>query len=166
MRHNALAMMTNAERQRAYRARRNGGVTAVTAAVTPTMIPKNTTWQPAFLAAFRNSGNVRASCLAAGATRQTVYALRRNDADFAAAWMVAEEEAIDVLEAEARRRAMGTSDTLLIFLLKAHRPDKYREQYTIKHKIDPLLSEVRALALERGIDADAAVAEAQRLLGV
>ena len=32
-----------------------------------------------------------------------------------------------MLEKEAWRRALKQSDTLLIFLLKAHRPQKYRE---------------------------------------
>ncbi len=32
------------------------------------------------------------------------------------------------MEAEARRRAFAGSDTLLIFLLKGARPDKYRER--------------------------------------
>jgi hypothetical protein len=33
---------------------------------------------------------------------------------------------IDLLEDEARRRAIAVSDLLLIFLLKHHRPECYR----------------------------------------
>src|SRR3546814_693854 len=65
---------------------------------------------------------------------------------FAAEWADALEAAIDALDAEARRRALdgvevphfhqgrvaGTvrkySDSLLMFLLRAHRPDRYRER--------------------------------------
>ena len=35
------------------------------------------------------------------------------------------------LEEEARRRALNRSDTLLIFLLKAMRPARFREHYAI-----------------------------------
>jgi hypothetical protein len=84
-------------------------------------------WRPAFIAALRNSGNVRASCHAADVSRETVYNHREASAEFRADWDSALEDAIDVLEATARQRAQASSDTLLIFLLKAHRPDKYRE---------------------------------------
>lgn len=84
-------------------------------------------WHPAFLAALRNSGNVRAACQAAGCSREIAYRHRRLEEDFAAQWDEALEEATDVLEGEARRRALSDSDTLLIFLLKSHRPDVYRE---------------------------------------
>jgi hypothetical protein len=84
-------------------------------------------WRPAFIAALRNSGNIRAAAQAAGVDRHTVYRARETSPDFAAEWDSALEDAIDVLEATARQRAQASSDTLLIFLLKAHRPDKYRE---------------------------------------
>ena len=42
------------------------------------------------------------------------------------------EEAADVLEAVARKRALVGSDTLLIFLLKAVRPWKFRERYEVR----------------------------------
>lgn len=88
---------------------------------------KATEWRPIFLRTLRNSGNVRAACTAAGVTRQAAYAARTNSAEFAAAWDEALEDAIDGLEAVATDRARKSSDTLLIFLLKAHRPEKYRE---------------------------------------
>jgi hypothetical protein len=74
-----------------------------------------------------------------------VYVTREKDPEFAAAWEEALEEATDLLEEEARRRAhdgyeepvyyKGTqcgvitrySDQLMITLLKAHRPAKFRE---------------------------------------
>ncbi len=89
-------------------------------------------WKPAFLAAFHNSGNVRAACEAAGVNRPYVYEVRKKDPDFARAWDTALEEAIDILEAEARVRARAGSDVLLIFLLKAHRPEKYRDHYVVE----------------------------------
>jgi hypothetical protein len=96
--------------------------------VTPKKARKQASeWRPAFIAALRNSGNIRAACQAAGIARETVYRNREASAEFRAAWDSALEDAIDVLEATARQRAQASSDTLLIFLLKAHRPEKYRE---------------------------------------
>jgi hypothetical protein len=39
----------------------------------------------------------------------------------------------DLLEDEVLRRALEYSDTLLIFLLKARRPAKYRERTIAEH---------------------------------
>ena len=85
-------------------------------------------WYPAFLEAFRNSCNIRASAQAAGVGRSTVYEARADDPEFAAALAEAESDAVDVLEAAARARALTVSDNLLIFLLKAHRPNVYHER--------------------------------------
>ncbi len=91
-------------------------------------------WRPAFLAALRNSANVRASCMAAGISRKTAYQHRNRSAEFRAQWDDAIEDACDVLEAEAWQRARSTSDVLLIFLLKAHRPGMYRDRFEITGK--------------------------------
>ena len=84
-------------------------------------------WRPAFLATLRSSGNIRAASQAAGIHRSVAYRHRDLDAGFAAEWQAAMDDAIDVLEDVARSRALRSSDNLLIFLLKAHRPDLYRE---------------------------------------
>lgn len=90
-------------------------------------------WAPLFLVELRNSGNVRQSCEKAGVGRKTVYEHRDRDPEFAAAWADAVEDACDELEKIARQRATTVSDTLLIFLLKAHRPERYRERYDHQH---------------------------------
>jgi hypothetical protein len=84
-------------------------------------------WGPRFIDSYRASGNVRLSATSAGIDRDTVYKRRKRDERFAADWAAAQEDAIDVLEAEARRRALSASDQLLMFLLKAHRPGTYRD---------------------------------------
>lgn len=102
----------------------------------PKLTPKKAhagEWRPAFIAALRNSANVRAACLAANVSRPVAYAHRDRSPEFAAAWDNAMEEACDVLEAAARQRALASSDTLLIFLLKGHRPEKYRETLRQEH---------------------------------
>lgn len=99
----------------------------------------------AFCAALAETCNVGRACRAVGISRQTAYNWREADADFALAWDRAMKAGLLALEDEAHRRAFeGTdepvfykgdecgsvrkySDTLAIFLLKAHAPEKYRE---------------------------------------
>jgi hypothetical protein len=81
-----------------------------------------------FLAVFRDTCNVSEAARAAGVGRRTVYDWRDADPAFAAAWDEAEEEAVDALEAAARKRAMESSDRLMEILLKAHRPAKYMDR--------------------------------------
>lgn len=104
-----------------------------------------------FLTLLSETCNVTKSAQAIGISRQCAYDNRDADPAFASAWDNAIEEAVDLLEQEAQRRAFkGTqrpvfhqgkecgviqeySDTLAIFLLKAHRPKKYRERSSIEH---------------------------------
>src|SRR5437016_3599185 len=92
---------------------------------------KFTEWREDFLAGFRESGNVSGACRMAGVGRRTAYEWRERSAKFAAEWDEAEREAVEMkLEPEAwRRAAAGAEDrgstTLLIFLMKAHKPEKY-----------------------------------------
>lgn len=96
-------------------------------------------------------GNVSRACKAAGVSRDAAYDHQRADPAFAAQWADALEQAADWLEREAWRRAVkgvdkpvyqkgakvGTvrefSDPLLIQLLKANKPDKYRENVAMQH---------------------------------
>ena len=89
-------------------------------------------WRPGFLSHFAASGNVMLSAKAAGIDRNLPYLERRKNPRFAEAWEQAEEDSIQLLEAEARRRAMASSDTLMIFLLKARRPRVYREHQRVE----------------------------------
>ena len=103
-------------------------------------------WKPIFLNLLSKNGNVSLSAQEAGIVRQAAYDARDRDKAFSQAWEDAMEQATDVLEREAWRRAsegvrqpvfyqgavcghvQKYSDVLLIFLLKGARPDKYREQ--------------------------------------
>lgn len=109
----------------------------------------------AFLEQFRLCGNISQSCRDVGMDRSNVYRWQEIDDQFAAAFRDAETESTETLEAEARRRALegveketpiyhnghliGTtvetkySDTLLIFLLKGLKPEKYRERQQVEH---------------------------------
>lgn len=108
--------------------------------------------QRAFLAAYARTGNIAAAARAAKCHRSAHYEWL-NDPAYAEAFLAAQEEAVEALELEARRRAekgvvkpvyyqgevCGTvreySDTLLIFLLKAARPEKYRDNARIEHEV-------------------------------
>lgn len=80
-----------------------------------------------FLDNLRKYGSVYFAAKQSGVSRGHVYTVREADPEFAAAWDQAKEDALDLLEASAAKRAHTTSDTLLIFLLKAGRPKTYRE---------------------------------------
>ncbi len=104
-----------------------------------------------FLERLAATGNVTGCAEAFGLARPTLYRHRKEDSEFAESWDEAIELAVEVLEDEARRRGVegveepvfykgeicGTvrkySDTLLIVLLKAHRPEKYRELVDHRH---------------------------------
>ena len=89
-----------------------------------------------FLSVLEKVGVIKLACHAADAGRSTVYDWRLKDPAFAEAWDVALEDGVDMLEAEAIRRASRSSDSLLIFLLKAKRPELYREHYEHHHMSD------------------------------
>ncbi len=63
-----------------------------------------------------------------GVGRRTLYKWRDSDDEFAGACHDASEDGIDVIEDVALKRAKDSSDRLLMFLLKARRPEKYRER--------------------------------------
>lgn len=137
-------------------------------------------WRPAFLEALAMTGNVTQSCEAAGVLRKTVYAARQNDPEFAAAWEHAYQQSIDALVREARRRAIEGydrpifqggkevgrvreySDSLLLAMLKAGRPEEYGDRVRID-----VVAETRRIARELGMTPDqeeAAVAEAENIM--
>jgi len=142
--------------------------------------PKADTWRPLFLQALRNSGNVRAASGAAGIDRDTAYRHRHRSQEFAKEWDAALDDACDVLEAEAWRRAVrGTeepvhylgqqvgsvkkySDVLLIFLLKAHRPMKFRDRVQVDLTVRR--EQLIAAAREEGMGEAAAVAFVEEYL--
>ncbi len=78
-----------------------------------------------FLAKLRDSGNIRLSCQAAGIKRNKIYRWRRKFPSFVKEMDEAKEDALDLLEGTAWKRALVQSDRLLMFLLKAHRPEVY-----------------------------------------
>jgi hypothetical protein len=86
-----------------------------------------------FLAALSEFPNVSAAAESVSLSRVILYTHRSNDTEFAAEWDAAIDEGIEKVEATALKRGLATSDTLLIFMLKAYRPEKYREN--VRHEL-------------------------------
>ena len=100
----------------------------------------------AFLATLATTCDVTLSCKSAKVPRSTIYDWREVDAEFRASWEKAQDQGTDALEDEAIRRgregveepvfyqgiAVGTvrkySDTLLTTMLKARRPEKFKDR--------------------------------------
>lgn len=87
----------------------------------------------ALLDALRSGCAIGTACARAGIGRTTLHLWRKADSAFDAAVEDAIDYGTDVLEDVARDRAVRQSDTLLIFLLKARRPEKYRETVRTEH---------------------------------
>lgn len=111
-----------------------------------------------FLDTLRTTCNVTLACQAVGISSSTAYHHKRDDIVFAQRWEEALQEGIDLLEAKAHERAFDGvnepvfyqgcevglvrkySDSLTMFLLKAHRPDKYRERSEVKQEVSGALA--------------------------
>lgn len=102
--------------------------------------------QQAFLEHFKDTGTIRQACEKIDVSRSTYHKWIKEDPDFVAEFESAKEDSNDMLLTEARRRAVKGvrediyykgepvgkkywhSDTLLMFLMKADNPAKYREK--------------------------------------
>jgi len=121
-----------------------------------------------FLAALAETGSVRCAAETSGRTRAFWLARRERNAAFARAWDEALESYVELLEAEADRRALTgdsepvffggkrvgerprVSDNLLMFRLKALRPGRYRG--TMPEADDGVVVEVRDFSGKAGSD--------------
>lgn len=101
-----------------------------------------------FLECYMHTANVTKACAILGLVPRTVYHWKHNDPQFMEDFVMADRVALGTLEDEATRRAIdGTekpvfqggrlvgytreySDTLLIVLLKARSPSKYKERFS------------------------------------
>jgi hypothetical protein len=129
-----------------------------------------------FLKALAGTGIVTVAVEIAGTSRTRVYELRNYDSGFASAWDEAEEQAADALEAEAWRRAVDGipeplvsagrvvrdddgqplairrySDNLLLALLKARRPKKFKDRAVVEHDIADGLADRLEAARQRAL---------------
>ena len=107
-------------------------------------------WRGEFIERLKATGNVTLAATGAGVSRQQAYRTRNRSKAFRLLWDDALEQAVDLLDGEARRRATGIkrdvwyagekvgtenvySDSLLMFLLRAHRTNLYRDNVKVEH---------------------------------
>lgn len=99
----------------------------------------------AFIEGLRKTGTLTGACKYAHVSPHTVYSWEE-DADFFRREREARDVVADRLEETALERALDPADSkghiLLIFMLKALRPEKYRESVTVRQE-DHLSPEVR-----------------------
>lgn len=137
------------------------------------MTKPNENTKARFLEALAETCNVTLACRAAGISNSQAYSWRKEDALFEERWAYALDEGIDLLEAEAHRRAFqGTtkpvffqggecgeireySDGLAQFLLKAHRPEKYRE----RSQVDSNITGATSVTVLTGVPSDSDVSD-------
>ena len=117
-------------------------------------------WKPTFLKCLAINGCVAHAAHAAGVARETAHQARVRDEEFALQWADAIEHSTEALEAEGIRRALNTSDLLLMFFLKARKPHMYRENAQIwQEKLDEshlatIVDAVKSAAFATGLASD------------
>lgn len=107
-----------------------------------------------FLSRLADGESVTAGARLVGVSRQALYFLRDHDADFSADWQDAIEQGTDILEDEAVKRAKSGSDTLLIFMLKARRPDKFKDRSSVEHSGEIISKEAKDASISAALNAD------------
>lgn len=147
------------------------------------------TWTRAFLAVLAQRANVSRAAEVAGVHRNTAYDLKYRDPAFDIAWQDAVDHAVDALQESAWNDAVSgikrkkftpggkpiidpetkqqyfeqeTSVPLKIFLLKAHRPDVYRDNPRVT--INVLNQAFEREAVSRGLSPEELVDAMHRVL--
>lgn len=102
-------------------------------------------WTFIFLDALRKMPIISHACDEAGITPSKAYKQRKKNQKFAQEWDEALEKGIDHLEQAAWQAAQDGDRQLLMFLLKALRPAKYREnRRTRSDNVEIVLTQVPA----------------------
>jgi hypothetical protein len=144
----------------------------------PVRTKRELKWPAKFIEALAKTCNVARAARLAKVGRRTVYDRRAANPEFAAQWDESIKIGGEALEFEARRRAIEGvkepryykgkvcghvkrySDLLLIVLLNAHFPEKYRSNHKLEHTGEVSLAdlvgeaEARAEARKRERDAE------------
>lgn len=139
-------------------------------------------WAERFLDRIRQTGNLRLACEVVGIDRGTFYKAYHRLASFKANYDAAMEDATDMLEAEAWKRAtvgrahpiyyngevVGTeyvpSDVLLIFLLKHNKPEKYADRIHVTREFTRAAEDTRRVLEEAGISEEEIMQEVDSIL--
>jgi hypothetical protein len=90
-------------------------------------------WKENFLAGVRIAATIEAGCAKAGVSRSFINNERKRDPAFEREFQYAIDAAIDHAQESAFDRGKLHSDKLLMFILRSHRPEIYREMKDIQH---------------------------------
>jgi len=92
-----------------------------------------------FLKWLRVTGRVNRACDIVGIGRRTVYEWKSEDPQFREAWIAAKaaarESRVEQLEEAAYERAIKRSDSMLRFMLKAEKPEKYSDNPEVERPV-------------------------------
>lgn len=106
----------------------------------------------AFITAYQQCATITGAAAAVGVHRSQHYSWLDKDPWYVDQFEHAEQSVVDMLESEAVRRAIAGSDTLLIFLLKGLRPDRYQQRTSVEVKqhtdAGQLVEQARAKVLQ------------------
>jgi hypothetical protein len=94
-------------------------------------------WHTAFLRSLARTPSVTIAARAAGVSTRACYKARDADPEFAEAWSDAINKSVDALEHEVYQRALKGDAQLALAVLKAFRPERWRE--TSRMEIDTRL---------------------------
>jgi hypothetical protein len=86
-----------------------------------------TGWKRQFIEVLKRVPNIKQAAEVAGIDRREVYRARERDELFAEAWDSAIAESVDKLEEKAFALAEQGDTGLIMFLLKSHKPEVYRD---------------------------------------
>lgn len=93
------------------------------------MLLQDVGWRTLFLRVLRNKGTVRAAAEQIGLTTRSVRQAIKQDPAFAELVQEALEDNTELLEEVAYRRALEGDNLMTIFMLKARKPEVYRDNY-------------------------------------
>lgn len=103
-----------------------------------------------YLQAVAKVGTLTAGCRAARCSPHTVYKWREHDLEFSVSEHQTREAFADQIEEYVVKMAKANNVTAAIFLLKALRPDKYRERLDLRHTMtEPAVKAYADVDLER-----------------
>jgi hypothetical protein len=94
-----------------------------------------------FMDAYAKTGDLRAAAKAAKISLEAHHQMLETSDSYRKSFRAAQQQVVDLLETAVFRRALDGSDELLVFLLRAWLPERYREHTMVEHSGTIVLSE-------------------------
>jgi hypothetical protein len=97
-----------------------------------------------FMDRYAKTGDLRAAAKAAKISLEVHHQMLETSDSYRKSFRAAQQQVVDLLETAVFRRALDGSDELLVFLLRAWLPERYREHTMVEHSGTIVLSESEA----------------------